>query len=171
MISDNRDATHADGRQRQGSACQPSISSYMRLPAYIGRALPVSPDLFIVHPHLAWRILAEEKMLLVDLAVYHEFCQEMRYRLLPHVQWSTPESMQLTLMRTASSSNVPEGQFLPLVFNFRLAQSTSLFQAAYMEQTLTTTSSRRYRQDISLLLLPERLKADQGLGRMPLKGS
>jgi len=58
----------------------------MRLPAYIGRALPVSPDLFIVHPQHAWRILAEEKMLLVDLAVYHECSQEMRYRLPPHVR-------------------------------------------------------------------------------------
>ncbi|MDD1726851.1 MAG: hypothetical protein LUQ08_03435, partial [Methanothrix sp.] len=119
---------------------------------------------------LAWRILAEEKMLLRHLAVYHEYCQEMRYRLPHHVRWSTPEAMPQNLMRTANSSNIPEGLFLPLVSNSRLTQSTSLFQALYMEQTLTTTSARRYRQDISLLLLPERLKADQGLGGMPLKG-
>lgn len=117
---------------------------------------------------LTWRILAEEKMLLRHLAVYHEYCQEMRYRLPPHVRWSTPEEMQQTLRRAASSSNIPEGLFLPLVSNSRFTQSTSLFQAAYMEQTLTTTSARRYRQDISLL--PERLKADQELGLMPLKG-
>jgi len=36
-------------------------------------------------PIIVWRIMGEEKLLLRDLPGYSEYCQESRYRLLPHI--------------------------------------------------------------------------------------
>jgi protein-S-isoprenylcysteine O-methyltransferase Ste14 len=36
-------------------------------------------------PLLVWRILNEEKVLLRDLPGYHDYCQKMRYRLVPYI--------------------------------------------------------------------------------------
>jgi len=58
----------------------------MRLPAHLywqGWLCRAVPIFSLCVARLSWRILAEEKVLLVDLAGYYECCQEMRYRLLP----------------------------------------------------------------------------------------
>lgn len=57
---------------------------YLLTPIALGSlwAVPIF-SLFI--PLLVWRIIAEEKILLRDLPGYSEYCQERRYRLLPHI--------------------------------------------------------------------------------------
>jgi protein-S-isoprenylcysteine O-methyltransferase Ste14 len=41
--------------------------------------------LLAILPALIWRILDEEKLLTASLPGYREYCQRVRYRLLPHV--------------------------------------------------------------------------------------
>jgi protein-S-isoprenylcysteine O-methyltransferase Ste14 len=53
-------------------------------PIALGSWLAV-PIFALLIPTIAWRIIAEEKVLLRDLPGYSEYCQQRQYRLLPHI--------------------------------------------------------------------------------------
>ena len=57
---------------------------YLMTPIALGSWLAVSIFALLI-PIIAWRIVAEEKVLLRDLPGYSKYCQERRYRLLPHI--------------------------------------------------------------------------------------
>jgi protein-S-isoprenylcysteine O-methyltransferase Ste14 len=57
---------------------------YLMTPIALGSWLAV-PIFALLIPIIVWRIIAEEKMLLRDLPGYSKYCQERRYRLLPHI--------------------------------------------------------------------------------------
>jgi protein-S-isoprenylcysteine O-methyltransferase Ste14 len=57
---------------------------YLLTPIALGSWWSV-PVFSLYIPLLMWRILNEEKVLLRDLSGYYEYCQERRYRLLPHI--------------------------------------------------------------------------------------
>lgn len=60
------------------------LAMYLMTPIALGSwwALPI----FSLNiPIIVWRIMGEEKLLLRDLPGYFEYCQENRYRLLPHI--------------------------------------------------------------------------------------
>ena len=57
---------------------------YILTPIALGSWWAV-PIFSLLIPIIVWRIIAEEKMLLRDLPGYSEYCQERRYRLLPHI--------------------------------------------------------------------------------------
>lgn len=57
---------------------------YLMTPIALGSWLAV-PVFSLYIPIMVWRIIAEEKVLLRDLPGYSEYCQERRYRLLPHI--------------------------------------------------------------------------------------
>lgn len=60
------------------------LAMYLATPIALGSwwALPIFA---LSVPFICWRIIAEERLLLRDLPGYLEYCQERRYRLLPHV--------------------------------------------------------------------------------------
>lgn len=71
--------------------------AFVRHPMYLGvlamyLATPIAlgswwaaPIFALNIPIMFWRIIAEERLLLHDLPGYLEYCQKIRYRLLPHI--------------------------------------------------------------------------------------
>ena len=57
---------------------------YILTPIALGSWWAV-PIFSLTIPIIVWRIIEEEKVLLKDLPGYREYCQERRYRLLPHI--------------------------------------------------------------------------------------
>ncbi len=60
------------------------LTMYILTPIALG-SLWAIPIFSLNIPIFIWRISNEEKVLLRDLPGYYEYCQERRYRLLPHV--------------------------------------------------------------------------------------
>ena len=61
-----------------------TIVMYLLTPIALGSWWAV-PVFLLFIPLFIWRIANEEKVLLRDLPGYHEYCQEKRHRLLPHI--------------------------------------------------------------------------------------
>jgi len=61
-----------------------SLAVWFWIPLALGSwvALPVT---LLIIPFLVWRLLNEEEMLRRDLPGYAEYCQRIRYRLIPMV--------------------------------------------------------------------------------------